>query len=245
VGIPGAADRASRTGQAVPAGAYDIVVDVPNLCVDSVTLDVRNLLANVALDARVANLATISAGADVRIERVQLELRDVRAEALLLVDLDDVRLIVEDLLTMIDNNPEIVQSLVGVVNTATTQVGRVASTALQPGGVVSQTVGAVGQTLNNLIQPGGVLSETVNTLGQTLQLTLGEGGDIVEKTLDSAGGVLGQRTLGNLLQLPALSESTNQAGQVVKTVRDSTGRLIEYTLWAPGRILGARVLQGR
>jgi hypothetical protein len=176
---------------------------------------------------------------------VQLELRDVRAEALLLVDLDDVRLIVEDLLTMIDNNPEIVQSLVGVVNTATTQVGRVANTALLPGGVVSRTVGVVVQTLNDLTQPGGVLSENVNTLGQTLQLTLGEGGVIIVKTLDSAGCVVGQRTLGNLLRLLAVSETTNQAVQVVRTVRDSTGRLIEYTLSAPGRILGARVLQGR
>jgi hypothetical protein len=243
-GIPGPGDRASSTGQPVPAGEYDIVVDVPNLCVDSITLNVRNVLAHVALDARVANLATISAGADVRIEQVQLELRDIRAEALLLVDLDDVHVIVDDLLTMIDNNPEIVQSLVGVANTAVGTVGSVAHTALQPGGVVSQAVGAVGQTLNNLTQPGGVLTETVNTLGQTVELTLGETGNIVERTLDTAGGVVNQRTLGNLLQLDVVRETTNQAGQVVRTVRDTAGNLIEYTLSAPGRILGARILEG-
>jgi hypothetical protein len=242
-GIPGAAQRATTTGQAVPAGAYDIVVDVPNLCVDSLTINVRNLLAHVALDAQVANLVSISAGADVRIEQVQIRLRDVRAEALLLVDLDDVALIVDDLLTMLDNNPEIVNSLVGVVNTAVGTVGSVANTALQPGGVVGQTVGVVGQTLTNLTQPGGVLSQTVNTLGQTVQRTFNANGDLIERVLDTAGGVLNQRTVGNLLQLTRVSETTNAAGQTVRTVRDTAGSLIELTLDTAGRILGARALQ--
>src|SRR5688572_4060177 len=105
-GIPSNAQRASNTGQPVPAGEYDIVLDIPNLCVDSIRLVVQNLFAHLALDARVANLARVTAGADVRIQEVDLSIRDVRAEALLLVDLDNVRFIVEDLLTMIDNHPE-------------------------------------------------------------------------------------------------------------------------------------------
>lgn len=241
-GIPGNAQRASNTGQPVPAGEYDIVLDIPNVCVDSIRLVVQNLFAHLSLDARVANLARVTAGADVRIQEVDLSIRDVRAEALLLVDLDNVRFIVEDLLTMLDNHPEIVNSLVATLQNTIGTVGSVANTALQPGGVVSQTVGTVGQTLDNLTQPGGVLSQTVNTLGQTVQRTLDVTGNIVEKTLDTTGRLVNERTVGNLLSMPVVREATGAGGQVVKTVRDATGGLIEYTLDAAGKIVGARVV---
>jgi hypothetical protein len=243
-GIPGTAQRATTTGQPVPAGEYDIVVDVPNLCVDSVRLVVQNLTAHLALDARVANLTRVTAGADVRIAEVDLAIRDVRAEALLLVDLDHVRFIVDDLLTMIDNNPEIVNSLVGTVQNTIGTVGSVANTALQPGGVVSQTVDAVGQTLGNLTQPGGVLSQTVNAAGQTVQRVLGTGGSLLERTLNTAGAVVGERTVGNLLQLPVVNETTNAAGQVVRTVRDTAGGLIQVTLDRAGSVVNARTVGG-
>lgn len=241
VGIPNNSTRASTTGQPVPAGEYDIVLDVPNLCVDSIHLVVQNLTAHLALDARVANLARITAGADVKIQEVDLSIRDVRAEALLLVDLDNVRFIIEDLLTMIDNNPEIVNSLVGTLGNTIGTVGGIANTALQPGGVVSQTVDVVGQTLGNLTQPGGVLTQTVNALGQTVQTTLGTTGSLVERTLDTAGQVVNERTLGSLTSMAVVNQATNAAGQVVKTVRDSTGRLIEYTVDTAGKIIGARI----
>jgi hypothetical protein len=240
--IPGAAQRATTTGQPVPAGEYDIVVDVPNLCVDSIVVNVQNLTAHLALDARVANLARITAGADVVIAEVDLDIRDVRAEALLLVDLDHVRLIVDDLLTMIDNNPEIVNSLVGVVQSTVGTVSSVANTALQPGGVVSQLTEVAGQTLGNLVRPGGVLSQTVNTAGQTVQQVLGDGGALLERTLDTAGQVVGERTLGNLLQMDVLEETTNAAGQVIRTVRGTSGQLIRYTLDSAGSIVNARTV---
>ncbi|MGH7449312.1 MAG: hypothetical protein ACREK1_07405 [Longimicrobiales bacterium] len=242
-GIPNAAQRATTTGQPVPAGEYDIVVDVPNLCVDSIRLSVRNLTAHLALDARVANLVRVTAGADIRIEEVDLEIRDVRAEALLLVDLDHVRFIVDDVLAMIDNNPEIVNSLVGTVQTAIGTVGSVAQTALQPGGVVSEAVGLVGQTLGNITQPGGVLSQTVSAAGQTVQRVLGTGGDLLERTLDAAGNRVGERTIGNLLRMQIVDETTNAAGQVVRTVRDAAGGLIQYTLDQAGSIVSARTVQ--
>jgi hypothetical protein len=240
--IPGAADRATTTGQPVPAGEYDIVVDVPNLCVDSIVLNVRNLTAHLALDARVANLTRITAGADVVIAEVDLDIRDVRAEALLLVDLDHVRLIVDDLLTMIDNNPEIVNSLVGVVESTVGTATSLANTALQPGGVVNQLAETAGQTLGNLTQPGGVLSQTVNAAGQTVQHVLGEGGALLERTLDTSGQLLGERTLGNLLQMDVVQEATNAAGQTVRTVQGAGGQLIRYTLDSAGAIVDARTV---
>ncbi|HSU15963.1 MAG TPA: hypothetical protein VLK66_17785 [Longimicrobium sp.] len=222
---------------------YDVVLVVPNLCVQRITLEVDNLQARVALNARVANLVSVQAGADVQIGQVSLGIRGVHAQALLLVDLDNVTQVIERTLTFVDNHPEVVTQLTGTLNRTVSTVGGVANTALQPGGVVDRTVGVAGQTLNNLTAPGGVLSQTVNTLGQTVQTTLDASGNLVERTLGTAGQVVGSRTLGSLTSLPVVNTVTNQAGQVVRTVRLTSGALVEYTLDQAGRVIGARTVQ--
>src|SRR5688500_3876135 len=57
----------------------DVLLDVPNLSVEEITLEVNNLQANIALDARLANLLKLSAGADIRIDNVKLSIKGVRA----------------------------------------------------------------------------------------------------------------------------------------------------------------------
>ena len=230
-------DNPARTGASASRPAYkptmsdqdraafaansDVYLEVPDLHVDQILLDVDNVNVHLALDARVANLVSLKAGADVGIGRVKLEIRGVQAEAYLVVRLDNVAKILDRTLTTIDKNPQILEKLLSTVNNTVGTVGNVANTALQPGGVVSQTVGTVGQTLNNVTAPGGVLTQTVNTLGQTVQRTLDTTGNIVKRTLDTAGGVLNQRTIARLLDLPVISQTTNTAGQAVKRVRDS------------------------
>lgn len=223
--------------------AYDVVVMVPNLCVERIHLQVDDLTARLALEAAVANLVNVQAGADVSIGEVSLEVRGVHAQALLLVDLDNVAGVIDRTLTFVDNHPEIVTQLTGTVQRTVGTVGGVAGTALQPGGVVDRTVGVVGQTLNNVTQPGGVLSQTVNTLGQTVQTTLDQTGNLMERTLDTAGQVVSTRTVGALTSLPVVRQATNQAGQAVRTVRAASGALIEYTLDQAGRVLNARVVE--
>jgi hypothetical protein len=222
---------------------YDVIVDVPNLCVERIRLRVQNVDARLALNARVANLVTVRAGADVHIGEVDLGINSVRAQALLLVDLDNIVYIVDRALQFVDDNPQIISQLVGTVQNTLGTVGGVANTALRPGGVVDQTVGTVGQTLNNVTAPGGVLSQTVNTLGQTVQRTVDATGNIVEQTLTTAGGVANTRTVGRLLDLPVLRESTNSAGQTVRQVRDQSGAVIEYVLDNAGRVVRSRVVQ--
>jgi hypothetical protein len=222
---------------------YDVVVDVPNLCVQRIRLNVQNLDARLALNAQVANLVTVRAGADVHIGEVDLGINGVRAQALLLVDLDNVVYVVDRALTFIDNNPQILTQLTGTLQNTLGTVGGVANQALRPGGVADQAVGVVGQTLNNVTAPGGVLSQTVNTLGQTVQRTLDTSGNIVEQTLNTAGGVVNTRTVGRLLDLPVLRESTNAAGQTVRQVRDQSGAVIELILDNAGRVVRSRVVQ--
>lgn len=224
------------------AGEPDVLLDIPNLSVEEITLEVENLQVHLALDARVANLVSLTAGADARIDHVKLTIKGVQAEAHLVIRLDNVAAILDRTLTTIDNNPELLTQLLKSVDKTVETVGGVANTALQPGGVVSQTVGTVGRTLDNVTQPNGLLSQTVNTVGQTVQRTLDTTGNIVERTLDTTGKVVNQRTVGRLLDMKAVKETTNAAGQIVRQVRDQSGSIIEYTLDSAGRIINSRVV---
>lgn len=222
---------------------YDVVLNVPQLCVNRIALRVTNLQAHLALDAAVANLLQVQAGADVSIARVDLGIHGVRAQALLLVDLDNVVYAVDRTLDFIDENPQVVRGVLKSVNNTVGTVGQLGNTLLQPGGVVSQTVGAVGQTLDNVSAPGGLLSQTVSTVGQTVQRVVDQTGNIVERTLDTAGKVVNSRTLGTVTSLPLVTETTaNATGEITRQVRDTSGRLIEYVVNSAGRVLRTRVL---
>jgi hypothetical protein len=234
---------AGMSGGAPGTPHYDVVLEVPELSVDSIGLEVDDLRAHLALDAQVASLVMLTAGVDVGIERVNLRIEGVLAEVYLYVDLDNVAHIVDRALTTLENNPEILQQLLATIDTAVGVVGQVGGAALQPGGVVDQTVGVVGRTLENVTAPGGVLSQTVNAAGQTLQTTLTTTGSIVEHTLDASGRVLNARTLGSITRLPLVRETTNAAGATVRQVRDTAGNVIEYVLGAGGAVSGVRVVE--
>ncbi len=222
---------------------YDVVLEVPELSVDSIGLTVADLRATLALDANAANLVSIGAGADVSIQRVELEIVGVLAQAFVYVDLDNVARIVDRVVTTLDNNPQLLTQVLTTVDSAVGTVGGVANTLLAPGGVAENAVGAVGQTLNNVTQPGGLLTQTVNTLGQTVQVTLGTAGNLVERTVDTAGNLVNERTLGQITSLPLLRETTNAAGQTLRQVRHTSGAVIEYAVDQAGNVVSSRVLQ--
>lgn len=240
---PGGGDARALTDAERPReqGEYDVVLDVPDLCVERLRLQVDNLDARLALRAQVANLVRVNAGADVGIGTVDLGITGVRAQARLLVDLDNVAFVVERTMAFLDRNPELVTGLFRTTQGALGTVGGVANTALQPGGVVGQTVGVVGRTLENATAPNGVLSQTVNSLGQTVQRVVTTSGSLVEQTLDGAGGVVSQRTLGSITRLPLVNEATDGAGRTVRRVRDQSGRVISYVAGQGGRASQVRV----
>jgi len=210
----------ARRRQEASSGDPDVLLDVPNLSVDEITLEVENLKAKVSLDARLANLLSLTAGADVGIDKVKLQIKGVKAEVLLKVRLDNVAQIIDRTLTTIDRNPEILTRLLQSVD---------------------NTVGTVGGVAQTALQPGGVLSQTINTLGQTVQRTVDTTGNIVEKTLDTTGKVVNSSTVGNVSSLKVLSETRN-GGQTIRRVQDTAGGVIELTLDAAGRVINSKVL---
>jgi hypothetical protein len=193
---------------------YDVVLDIPNLCVNRIFLKVDTVTAKLNLNARIANLVRIDAGADVFIGNVDLTIQGVRAQVLLLVDLDDVVYIVDQTLTFVDNHPEIVQQL---------------------GSTLQNVGGQVGGLVNRL-----VLGTVTNALGQTVQRLIDTGtGSIVEKALGGAA----EKVVGNITQLPVLSQTTDAGGNIVKRARDAaTNAIVQYTLSKAGKLLASSIV---
>jgi hypothetical protein len=121
-----------------PIDEPDVYVNVPDLHVDEIELDVENLEAHLALQARLANLLELRAGVHVAVEKVQLDIKGVAARALLKVRLENVHAILDRALTSIDRNPQILE---GVVDTL--------DDALGPAGVVGETIEGVGRTVSS------------------------------------------------------------------------------------------------
>lgn len=197
----------------------DVLLSIPNLSVESIDLQVDNLKARVNLDAKLANLLSLTAGVDASIDKVKLTIKGVKASVLLRVRLDNVAYIIDRTLTTLDRNPQIVDRLLSTVDTTVSKVGDIATAALAP---------------------GGFLTTTVNTLGQTVNHTVDVTGNIVEKTVGGAAGSVAAKVIGNVLQLPAIGQATTDAtGNTVKTVRDSAGELIKIVVDKAGKLVSA------
>lgn len=174
----------------------DVLLDIPNLSVEELTIEVANLDVHIALDARLANLLKLTAGADASIDQVKIGLKGVRAQATLIVRLDNVRAIIERTLQTLDNNPQLVSQLLSTVDNT---VGTV-------GGVANNAVGTVGGITSSLLRNGQVLdlartgltevSRTVNSQGQTVRRVRNSAGQLLEVVTDSANRILSSRSLG-------------------------------------------------
>ncbi|WP_217989590.1 hypothetical protein [Sphingomonas lenta] len=203
-----------RTGQPSPlaqqamAGGQqpDVLLDVPNLSVDEITLEVSNLRADIALDARLANLLKLTAGANVGIDQVKIGIKGVQAQATLIVRLENVRAIIERTLQTLDNNPQIVTQLLNTVDNTVGTVGGVANNAVGTvGGVANNAVGAVGQIAGSALRTGQVLNlgqlglsqlgQTVNAAGQTVRQVRDRSGAVLEVVTDQANRIVSSRAL--------------------------------------------------
>src|SRR5215212_1233444 len=149
----------------------DVVLDVPELEVDRITLEVRDLRAHVSILAELANLVNISVGVDARLDE---------AEVHLVARLKNVRAILVKALETIGEHPEILRilarSLTQVVReTLEGTLGTLDSAleGLQVGDTVDEALlGTLGEVRSALED---VLERTEGTMEGTPQTALGEG----------------------------------------------------------------------
>jgi len=173
----------------------DVLLDIPNLSVEQLTIEVNNLQVQLALEARLANLLHLSAGANASIDNVKIDIRGVRAQATLIVRLDNVRAIIERTLQTLDNNPQIVTQLLSTVDNAVGTVGN----------VTNNTVNTVGGLANGLLRNGQILdlartgltevSRTVNNAGNTVRRVTDRSGAVLEVVTDTANRIVSSRQI--------------------------------------------------
>jgi len=95
----------------------DVILEVPELSVDSIGLTVENVRAKVNLSANAMNLVQLTAGVDVGIKKVQLGIVGVYGEVYLYADLDNVARIVDRVVQTLDRNPKILTQVLQAVDT--------------------------------------------------------------------------------------------------------------------------------
>jgi hypothetical protein len=182
--------------QALQSGEQpDVLLDIPDLSVQSITLDVENLQVHIALNAQLANLLKLNAGADASIDKVKLDIKGVHAQATLIVRLGNVRAIIERTLQTVDNNPQILNGLIGAVNNT---VGTVA-------GVANNALGTVGGITSSLLQNGQILDlaragltevgRTTNSQGNVVHTVRNASGALLQVVTDTAGRILSSQSL--------------------------------------------------
>jgi hypothetical protein len=129
---PAAGGRYTPTMQPGLTPNRDVILEVPELSVDSIGLTVKDVRAHVALDANAMNLVQVTAGVDVGIKEVQLGIVGVFAEAYLYVDLDNVARVVQRVVQTLDRNPEILTQVFKTVDTAVGSLGGALTGQQQP-----------------------------------------------------------------------------------------------------------------
>jgi hypothetical protein len=92
-------------------GGPDVLIAVPVVKVDEVDLEVDDLHAQVAVLAEVRKLVKIGVGAEAQLDKVELKIEGVEAQALLKAKLDNVTAILERVLLSLDRNPALLRSV--------------------------------------------------------------------------------------------------------------------------------------
>jgi len=156
-----------------------VVLDVPELEVDRITLEVRDLRAHVSILAELANLLNISVGVDARLDEVKLEIEGVEAEVHLVARLKNVRAILVKALETIGEHPEILRILAR-------SISRVVRETLEG------TLGTLDSVLEDL--------EVGETVDEALLGSLGEVRaaleDVLERTEGAVEGAAPRGALG-------------------------------------------------
>jgi hypothetical protein len=152
-------------GQQPDGQQPDVVLDVPELEVDRITLEVKDLRPHVSILVELANLLNLTVGVEARLDEVKLEIEGVKAEVTLKVRLKHIRAILEKALDTIGEHPEIL---------------RILSRSLSR--VVRESVGETLATLDSVLEGLGVGEPVDEALRGRLQEVREALEDVLERS---------------------------------------------------------------
>jgi hypothetical protein len=143
--------------------AVDVYVDAPVVKVDEIKFELDDLRAHLAVLAEAGHFVQLSAGAGVRLGKVELDIQGVETQALLEVRLENVTKILARVLTTLERNPELLES----VGDALGDVGGGAHDLLTDAGDTVKSLGSgAGSAVQDVGQGAG---QGVEGLGQGAQ----------------------------------------------------------------------------
>ncbi|WP_329473853.1 hypothetical protein OIE75_39795 [Streptomyces sp. NBC_01723] len=179
-------------------GEPDVLLDVPELHVEEISLHVENLQARVSLSVEVLELLKLNVGADVSLGRVELDIKGVQAQAMLKVRLDNVAEMVGRVLSTVDAHPQILEQLTSGLDSAAENLG-----------------GGAGRVAGELAEGAG---DAVRGVGESA-------GKAVREVGDGAGEVVG-KTSGRAAReaSPEAGRGSGRAGRAVQRGRTARGR---------------------
>ncbi|MFJ5277817.1 hypothetical protein [Streptomyces parvulus] len=192
------AEEAEEEAGTTRGGEPDVLLDVPELHVDEISLHVEDLQARVSLRAEVLDILKLNVGADVSLGRVELDIKGVQAQALLKVRLDKVAEMVGRVLSTVDANPQILEQLTPGLDSAVQSLGS-----------------GAGQVAGELAEGAG---DAVQEVGEST-------GKAAREVGDDAGEVVGKTSRRAADE--ATSESgrgSGRAGRTVQRGRTARGR---------------------
>ncbi|GLZ44978.1 hypothetical protein Acsp06_11630 [Actinomycetospora sp. NBRC 106375] len=197
----------AQRGGGEAASRPDVYLDVPKLEVDHIGLKVEDLRAKVSLQAEVLDLLKLNVGVDAQLGSVELEIDGVSAEATLKVRLDEVAAIIDRVLTTIDRNPAILETIARTAQDAVREVGS----------GVGEAVGEVGSAAGSAVEElGGQAGSAVGELGTSVGDAAGELGGSVGDAAGDAVDAVG--SVGETAADAAAGEVGSAAGDVAGEV---------------------------
>ena len=194
-------------------GPPDVLLDVPELKVDSIHFELDDLDAHVALKANVLNLVRLNVGVDVHLSAVKLDIKGVEAEVVLKARLDQVSAIVDRLMTTLDRNPKLIEGL----STAVSEVGGGARQAVDRTGDALKDVGGGAQSAVEDVGRGA--GDAVGDIGEGAGQAVGDigqgAGQAVGDVGQGAGGAVGSVGQGAGQAAGSLDQIVAGLGQAV------------------------------
>jgi hypothetical protein len=191
----------------------DVVVDIPIVKVDEIHFELDDLEARVALHAEVLDLVKLSVGVHAQLGKVELDIKGVEAQALLRARLDHVTAIIDRVLTTLDRNPELLES----IGKSLEQVGEGAG----------KGVGQIGQGAGKAVEDvgegaGGAVEDVGEGAGGAVE-DVGEGAEGAVKDVGEGAGGAVEDVGGGAGK--AVGEVGEGAGQAAGGLGQSAGQL--------------------
>ena len=171
-------------------GGPDVMLDVPVVKVDEIDVEVDDLRAAVSVRAELKELVKLNVGVAARLGKVELNIQGVEAQALLKARLDNVTGILARVLTTLDRNPQLLES----VGRAVEDVGEGAGGTLHGAGEAVEDVGEGGGEA--LGQVGRGAGDAVGQIGQGAGKAVGQIGQGANQGLQGVGEGGGQALQG-------------------------------------------------